>query len=87
MASSLSGAVAANIVRNVWSFAVIFCGHFPDGVQFFDPEEVEGETRGDWYRRQVLGSVNFTGGPLMDVMSGNLDHQDPFLTHAATILT
>ncbi|MCP4434842.1 MAG: acyl-CoA desaturase [Actinomycetia bacterium] len=73
--SSVTGAAAANVVRNLWSFAVIFCGHFPDGVDFFDPEDIEGETRGDWYRRQVLGSVNFTGGPLMDVMSGNLDHQ------------
>ena len=73
--SSLTGSLAANVVRNVWSFAVIFCGHFPDGAAYFDPRDVEGETKGDWYRRQVEGSVNFTGGPLMDVMSGNLDHQ------------
>jgi linoleoyl-CoA desaturase len=73
--SSLTGAAAANVVRNLWSFSVIFCGHFPDGVTYFDPKDVEGETRGDWYRRQGEGSVNFTGGPLMDVMSGNLDHQ------------
>jgi len=73
--SSVTGAAAANVGRNVWSFSVIFCGHFPDGVTLFDLEDIEGEARGDWYRRQVLGSVNFTGGPLMDVMSGNLDHQ------------
>jgi linoleoyl-CoA desaturase len=73
--SSLSGALVANVVRNVWAAAVIFCGHFPDGVSLFDPEEVEGESKGEWYRRQVLGSVNFTGGRIMDVMSGNLDHQ------------
>lgn len=73
--SSFTGALAANVVRNVWSFAVIFCGHFPDGAQFFDPEDVEGESRGEWYRRQVTGSVNFTGGPIMNVASGNLDHQ------------
>ena len=73
--SSLSGALVANVVRNVWAAAVIFCGHFPDGVALFDPEEVEGESKGEWYRRQVLGSVNFTGGRIMDLMSGNLDHQ------------
>jgi linoleoyl-CoA desaturase len=73
--SSLAGSVVANIVRNLWAFAVIFCGHFPDGVEFFDPDDVEGETLGDYYRRQVLGSVNFTGGPVMDLMTGNLDHQ------------
>jgi linoleoyl-CoA desaturase len=74
-ASSITGAIGANVIRNVWAFSVIFCGHFPDGVNFFTQEEADAETRGDWYRRQVMGSVNFTGGPLMDVMSGNLDHQ------------
>ena len=71
----LGGTFIANIVRNVWSFAVIFCGHFPDDVTYFDQDVIDGETRGDWYHRQVLGSANFTGGPLMHLMSGNLDHQ------------
>jgi len=73
--AAATGAVAANVVRNVWSFAVIFCGHFPDDVSLFAIDEVEGETRGDWYRRQVLGSANFTGGPIMNLLSGNLDYQ------------
>ncbi len=65
----------ANLMRNVWAFAVIFCGHFPDGVALFSEQDIENETRGQWYRRQVEGSANFTGGRLMDLMSGNLDHQ------------
>jgi fatty acid desaturase len=73
--AAASGAATANVIRNLWSFAVIFCGHFPDGVNVFPKESVVGETRGDWYRRQVLGSANFEGGPLMNLMTGNLDHQ------------
>ncbi len=73
--ASATGAAAANVVRNVWSFAVIFCGHFPDGVRIFSEEEVEGETKGGWYLRQILGSANFDGGPLLHLLSGNLDHQ------------
>jgi linoleoyl-CoA desaturase len=73
--ASAAGSLAANVIRNVWSYAVIVCGHFPDGVSFFDEQDVVGESRSDWYRRQALGSVNFTGGRLMDLMSGNLDHQ------------
>jgi len=73
--ASLSGAATANLVRNLWSFAVIFCGHFPDGVHIFTEEEVAQEGRGGWYRRQILGSANFEGGPLMHLMTGNLDHQ------------
>jgi fatty acid desaturase len=73
--AAATGAAAANVVRNLWSFAVIFCGHFPDGVEVFPKEAAIDESRGDWYRRQVLGSANFEGGPLMNLMSGNLDHQ------------
>lgn len=73
--SVATGAVAANIVRNVWSFVVIFCGHFPDGVSLFNEEDVADETRGGWYLRQILGSANFTGNRIIDLLSGNLDHQ------------
>ncbi|MCB9390496.1 MAG: acyl-CoA desaturase [Acidimicrobiia bacterium] len=65
----------ANLIRNVWAFAVIFCGHFPEGVALFTESDIDGETQGQWYRRQVEGSANFTGGRLMDLLSGNLDHQ------------
>jgi NADPH-dependent stearoyl-CoA 9-desaturase len=71
----LAGNAAANLVRNVWAFSIIFCGHFPEGVALFTEEEVEGETKGGWYLRQMLGSANLTGGPLFHIMSGNLSHQ------------
>ena len=71
----LAGNFTANIIRNVWAFMIIFCGHFPDGVATFTEEEVEGETRGAWYLRQMLGSANLTGGDLFHIMSGNLSHQ------------
>ena len=67
--------LTANLIRNVWSYAIIFCGHFPDGTQEFSKEETENETRGMWYFRQILGSANLTGGKLFHVMSGNLSFQ------------
>jgi fatty acid desaturase len=80
---TLAGNVTANLVRNIWTFNIIFCGHFPAGAQTFSEEECldeEGpdgptESRGHWYYRQLLGSANITGGPLFHVMSGNLSHQ------------
>src|SRR5690349_2112377 len=33
----------ANIVRNIWSYAIIFCGHFPDQAYVFTQEETEDE--------------------------------------------
>ncbi len=69
------GNMSANLVRNVWAFSIIFCGHFPDGVALFEETDLDHETRGEWYVRQMLGSANIDGGKLFDIMSGNLSHQ------------
>jgi NADPH-dependent stearoyl-CoA 9-desaturase len=71
----LAGNASANLVRNVWTFTIIFCGHFPSGVVEFSEEETAEETRGEWYYRQLLGSANLTGSKLFHVMAGNLSHQ------------
>jgi fatty acid desaturase len=71
----LAGNATANLVRNLWAFTTIFCGHFPDGtVQFTEAQTAE-ETRGEWYYRQLLGSADLTGGELFHILSGNLSHQ------------
>jgi fatty acid desaturase len=71
----LAGNATANLARNLWSFTIIFCGHFPDGTHEFTEEQAENETRGQWYYRQLLGSANLTGGKLFHILSGNLSHQ------------
>ncbi|WP_458686761.1 fatty acid desaturase family protein [Nocardia tengchongensis] len=73
--STLAANFTANIVRNLWTFSIIFCGHFPSGVQTFTKEECAEETQGEWYVRQMLGSANIQGSKLFHVMSGNLSHQ------------
>jgi fatty acid desaturase len=65
----------ANIVRNVWSYAIIFCGHFPDQTYTFSQKEVENESRGGWYIRQLTGSANIDGSAMFHVASGNLSYQ------------
>ncbi|WP_172385913.1 acyl-CoA desaturase [Streptomyces sp. MNP-20] len=71
----LVGALAANTARNIWAHTVIFCGHFPGEVQTFTEERLADETRGEWYVRQIQGSANIEGGPLLHVLTGNLSHQ------------
>lgn len=71
----LAGNITANLIRNLWAYMIIFCGHFPDGVEDFLPEDIENEDKAHWYLRQLLGSANIEGGPLMHIMSGNLSHQ------------
>ena len=73
--STLTANAVANVIRNVWSNAVIFCGHFPDGAEKFTKSDMVGESRGQWYLRQMLGSANFDAGPTLAFMSGNLCYQ------------
>jgi linoleoyl-CoA desaturase len=73
--STASADATANVVRNAWAYAIIFCGHFPDQTYTFSPEEVENETRGGWYVRQLVGAANIEGSPLFHVASGNLGYQ------------
>ena len=61
---ALAADALANVIRNVWAHAIIFCGHFPDQTYTFTPEEVENEARGDWYLRQLVGAANIDGSPL-----------------------
>ena len=65
----------ANMVRNFWSYAIIFCGHFPDQTYTFGQQEVENESRGGWYVRQLCGAANIEGSPFFHVASGNLGFQ------------
>ena len=73
--SAATANVMANVIRNTWSHAVIFGGHFPDGAEKFTKRDLEGETKGQWYLRQMLGSSNIDAGPVMAFMTGNLSYQ------------
>jgi len=72
---TLAANAVANLIRNVWSHSVIMCGHFPEGVETFEKKSIDGETRGEWYLRQMLGSANISGNRAMHIMTGNLSYQ------------
>lgn len=71
----LLGNLAANLIRNLWTNAIIFCGHFTEHAQIFSRSETANETRGDWYLRQIQGSSNLEGSRWFHLMSGHLSHQ------------
>src|SRR6202050_465167 len=73
--STLSANVTANLVRNLWSYMIIFCGHFTDGAEKFTEDELQDESKPEWYLRQLLGSANFEGGRLLHSLSGSLGYQ------------
>ncbi|MDX6199739.1 MAG: NADPH-dependent stearoyl-CoA 9-desaturase [Actinomycetota bacterium] len=73
--TTLGANATANLVRNLWTHSVIMCGHFPEGVETFEKTSIDGETRGEWYLRQMLGAANIDGGAALHLMTGNLSFQ------------
>ena len=72
---TLQANFTANFIRNIWSNAIIFCGHFPDQAYTFTEEEAADESRGAWYIRQLIGAANIEGSDTFHLMSGNLSYQ------------
>jgi fatty acid desaturase len=72
---TLWAGVSANIIRNVWAYGIIFCGHFPDQTYTFSRDQTANESRGAKYIRQLIGAANIDGSPLFHVISGNLGYQ------------
>lgn len=73
--ATITGNLTANLVRNIWASSVIFCGHFPEGTHTFDEQDCTDESKGQWYYRQILGSCNFSGNKLVQILSGHLSFQ------------
>jgi linoleoyl-CoA desaturase len=69
------GNMAANVIRSLWTFIIIFCGHFTEKTVMFPPEEKLKDDAGHWYLRQIQGSSNIEGNRLFHILSGNLSHQ------------
>jgi linoleoyl-CoA desaturase len=71
----LAGNAVANVIRNLWTYMIIFCGHFTTHAETFPKSVIENESRGHWYLRQLRGSSNLKGGKWFHIMTGNLSHQ------------
>jgi NADPH-dependent stearoyl-CoA 9-desaturase len=72
---TLGANIVANGLRSGWAYIVIVCGHFVDGAEKFSPSVLDGETKPEWYLRQMLGTANFRAGRTLGFMTGNLCYQ------------
>jgi len=60
-----TGNLSANVIRNVWAFLVIYCGHFPEEVHMFkdDPQALSfGALEGGQVDVDVDGQVDAKSG-------------------------
>jgi NADPH-dependent stearoyl-CoA 9-desaturase len=71
----LAANALANVLRNLWAYVVIYCGHLAEDAATFREEDLAGEDRSRWYLRQVTGSGNFEVSGLGHVLSGHLGFQ------------
>jgi len=51
------------------------CSVSLSSAEMFTKRDLEGETKGQWYLRQMLGSSNIDAGPVMAFMTGNFSYQ------------
>ncbi len=69
------GNLAANLIRNLWTSTIIFCGHFTGSVETFNEQDCVNESKGQWYYRQALGSSNIKGKRWFHILTGHLSFQ------------
>ncbi|MDB4972259.1 MAG: putative LINOLEOYL-CoA [Myxococcaceae bacterium] len=70
----LLGNVLAEVMRDVYSAATIYCGHVGDDVQSF-AHGSKAKTRGEWYAMQIEASNDFEVSRPISILCGGLDRQ------------
>ena len=71
---TLAGNATANLVRNVWAFNIIFCGHFPAGVSTFSRRSARTRPAASGTTASCSARPTSPAG-FFHVMTGNLSHQ------------
>lgn len=70
----LGGNLSAEVMRNIYSAATIFAGHFGDEVAYYDPD-FQPRGRGGWCKAQIEAAHNFKVPHVMSLLCGALDFQ------------
>jgi linoleoyl-CoA desaturase len=70
----LLGCVLAEVLRDIYSAATIFCGHVGHDVRSYDAA-ARAHGRGQWYVMQVEATNNFEVPKLISILCGGLDLQ------------
>ncbi|HZP41733.1 MAG TPA: fatty acid desaturase [Candidatus Binatia bacterium] len=70
----LGGNVLADVMRNVYSCATIYAGHFGDRLEY-RAREFRPRGRGRWYRMQIEAAHDYAVPSAVSLLCGALDHQ------------
>ncbi|QQR80030.1 MAG: fatty acid desaturase [Deltaproteobacteria bacterium] len=70
----LGGNLGADVLRNIYSSAIIYAGHFGEDLQYYD-KNFKTHSRGEWYKSQIESAHNYTIPGFMSLLCGALDFQ------------
>jgi linoleoyl-CoA desaturase len=70
----LGGNLTAEVMRNVYTCATIYAGHFGDDLEYFD-KDFKAQGRGGWYKAQIEAAHNYAVPPAISRLCGALDYQ------------
>src|SRR4030095_2851910 len=69
-----AGNFTADVMRNLYSWATIYAGHFGDDLEYYDPS-FRPKGRGQWYKSQVEAAHDYKVPQLLSIFCGALDCQ------------
>ncbi len=70
----LAGNLTADMMRNIYSTATIYAGHFGDDLKYYD-KDFKPHGRGEWYKAQVEAAHNYDVPLPISILCGALDIQ------------
>lgn len=70
----LAGNLTADAMRNIYSIATIYAGHFGDDLKYFD-KDYRPKGRGEWYKMQIEAAHDYDVPKPLSLLCGALDYQ------------
>lgn len=70
----LAGNLTAETLRNIYTCATIYAGHFGDDMAYFD-KDFQAKGRGEWYKAQIEASHDYVVPGPVSLLCGALDYQ------------
>lgn len=70
----LAGNLSAEALRNVYTCATIYAGHFGDDLEYYD-KDFKARGRGEWYKAQIEAAHDYDVPGPISMLCGALDYQ------------
>ena len=69
-----TGNLFADMMRNIYSCATIYAGHFGDDLAYYD-KSFQAKGRGEWYKSQIEAAHDYEVPKPVSLLCGALDYQ------------